>query len=92
MNTNVTKSCVNKTHINLSLHNAQGCHDSVNEITPSNILHAPVQDSETKIPRITANDKVVKYSYDDVQNDFRHFCLMALYLAQGVRTRHQFVF
>ena len=51
----------------------KGCHDSVNEITPSNILHAPVQDSETKIPRITANDKVVKYSYDDVQNDFRPF-------------------
>ena len=51
----------------------KGCHESVNEITPSNILHAPVQDSETKIPRITANDKVAKYSYDDVQNDFRPF-------------------
>ena len=26
----------------------KGCHESVNEITPSNILHAPVQDSEIK--------------------------------------------
>ena len=70
----------------------KGCHDSVNEITPSKTLHAPVQDRETKVPRITANDKVLKYSYDDVQNDFDHFCLMALYLAQRVRTRHLFVF
>ena len=51
----------------------KGCHDSVNEITPSKTLHAPVQDRETKVPRITANDKVLKYSYDDVQNDFRPF-------------------
>ena len=70
----------------------KGCHDSVNEITPSKTLHAPVQDRETKVPRITANDKVLKYSYDDVQNDFRPFLLMALYLAQRVRTRHLFVF
>ena len=45
----------------------------MNEITPSNILHAHVHDSETKIPRITANDKVAKYCYDDVQNDFLPF-------------------
>ena len=32
-----------------------------------------MQDSETKILRITTNDKVAKYSYDDVQNDFRPF-------------------
>ena len=65
MNTNVTKSCVKNTHQpNRSKCTTiqKGCHDSVNEIIPSNILHAPVHDSETTIPRITANDKVAKYS------------------------------
>ena len=47
----------------------KGCHDSVKEITHSNILH----DSETKIPRITVNEKVAKYSYDDVHNYFTPF-------------------
>ena len=41
--------------------------------THSNILHAPMHDSETKISRITVNEKVVTNSYDDVQNDFRPF-------------------
>ena len=32
-----------------------------------------MHNSENKIPKITVNDNVFGYSYDDVQNDFRPF-------------------